>query len=334
MYNYKKKNELNITPFNLRKERISKNKIFLGKTINRKRHNLKVYLNKTNKENTEINNKINYLYSNTIEIQYKKHLEMLIRHKQQFTNDSIDMQVYFIELFSDIVDLIFAFNSYLVGFCILKKIRTIKESSVHQSLGPNKFNNTINSLLLEINKDVFITTDSIEKFRIFEFLFRHSYAHGKIQNLINFLIFSEGSLFIVNNGSKSRLRLLLSSEFFNKYKSDMTSTLTNWYEIRPVPINNSYTSEDYYLLDEESSRSYINVVGHYNLFTSPSQLISFFNNFKSNILKNDGKLIKLSIMNSTDYKIPIHNLCIDYVFIKNYVDSIIKEIKPMIEKGI
>ena len=282
---------------------------------------------------------LNHLYNSTIAIHEKKNkvidnvLKELISKNQQEQNSLEYLDMYF----SNIVDLLFSFNSFLINSIpIIRRLELENICKELESIKPfskDNNNNNLDSLStcyekIIKNKNLSIESLLTKKIRIYEVLFRHSSAHGNLGNLINFLLFNELNLICIsfNKGSEeqARLRILISKETYENFIKhfEIKEIIDKFIESK-IKLYESVTENniDYIYLTENVSRMFLKWRGHL-LFTRPDFSYFLHKNFIEKY-KYNVKNIPFSVQLSKDEKLTNNNFFIDYESIKKDINDFI-----------
>jgi hypothetical protein len=256
--------------------------------------------------------KIRNLWSNSIGLHELKHKEIM-----QIYDRSKDIKLKLYLYFSQISDLIFNYNSFLLNYCIEEKL--FKNYSFSHKNNGNEIVNMLKKIKPKIDKEY------IDRIRMYQLLFRHTYAHGNLLNVINFLSLNNPMsppfiMYVENANKENRLRILLDNNLFSEIK-----TFNPNYLLKKIKNDES----DWYLLDENSSRTYMVWKSHcYNTMSSPELnylLSSFFNQNH----RNDENLLKLGILITENDTCKKPNITVSYKTIKKDIDWLLNYILKM-----
>lgn len=272
------------------------------------------------------------LYDNTMGIHFKKHNDVISQ-----LNNCNDLQLRLHIYIADIVDLIFYFNSFLLLYNVGSKKSAEKDSFKYKSNDNNLYD------LLDIAlKNNPLDGLYIDRIRIYEYLFRHMHAHGNTSNLINiillrgpdqppfFMLVKKGYQRKIKSSNNKKhvqsIRILLDKNLFKKNKKLLSSMYDKSFYKRKFILgkfNGVRKRECFYLLNEESSRSYMKLSQYKFNFENNVKLNHTFQRFFNNFNYDINNLITVGVMNSDKDKVKVPSSYISYESIRNDLEFLI-----------
>lgn len=311
---------------------------------------------------------LEHIYNSSIGIHQKKNINIqkfLKELKERSKNENISLE-YLDTYFSNVSDMLLSFNSFLINVLsyfreiadddkdIIKEIERFKNFSIDS--GNNNSLEKLSFSFANIMKIMQIDCNPllVKRIRVYEVLIRHTYAHGNLGNLLNFLIWGGNSSFPYvcfneNEDNTARFRILISKEDYNVFISspEIASTIQkkkavdvrkkvillnnqfknniHIFDVKKIIIekNSVLTEVDYIYLIEDFSRIYLKWYGH-KLFRNLSFSHLFDKKFKVDF-NFDVKQIVFGIQSKREDELFTElNNYIDYESISNDIENFVE----------